>query len=896
LEKITEEAWTSLEGQVKEVISEAGYEVNNENLDTARWLLENQLPITKETYSYKKELEELKTHADMDTVLKQMLEGMKNGVLPTEASLISNPAKTEQIVADLNSIQPEAITEAIKSNSELTIKKLTSIQEALTSRAREPEGPESTEKTTRAAVDAVEDRAVATDQGMDEEPFPANKNSEAAVGSHEAEGAGYEEIRAKRQLEEIRLKMTLEAAAQLEKKGFSIETRQLEEVVDALRELEDNYYQRYFLEAGTEATELSLQTLKDTTQSIEALKYLPNYILGSTLSLRSTQTIPGLLAEGSKLQSDLSRAGMAYETLMTLPNREYGDSIAKAFANMGSLLEELKIENTESNQRAVRILGYNRMEITQEAIEQVKAYDLQVNSLIQNLHPAVTVRMIKDGINPLETPIQELNRIIDNMKEEQGITTQEKFSTYLRNLEKTEGLTDQERKAYIGIYRLLYNVEKSDGAALGAVIHSNREVTLENLLSAVQTMKKGRLDSVINDEFGLLQKTAGSSDTMAAQLSVFAKESGHNTEITAKEAAVKEQTQYLERILRQMTEELSPEQLREAGKSISLSEAVWQQELAMAADTLPGIWETIKDTSVEKLYDYLKHTQPQQAEEEVYEQRVHQLRELGKNAEQSLRFLNDYRVPSTPMNVMLANHILSNGESPIKKLLQLQDENIVEKSENSLKDLTDLSDTLIDKHSMEEAYTELKRDAKAALHQVYSEEKIDARKLAELKSIGQQLTFLRQLAEKEFYQIPVETAKGVTNMNLTIIRGSEASQKVMVTVWSEQLGNVKAEFTLKNETLKGFISSDSRIGLDLLEKNADGLRQTAEDNQLILRQLDFGLQLKDNDNYSSHSIGAADHQSPAKAETERTLYQLAKAIVRFVSDAEDNANYAEDAV
>src|SRR5699024_2802027 len=58
----------------------------------------------------------------------------------------------------------------------------------------------------------------------------------------------YEEIRAQRQMEEIRLKMTYEAAQSLEKRGFSIETQQLEKVVEALKELEESYYKKMLYE------------------------------------------------------------------------------------------------------------------------------------------------------------------------------------------------------------------------------------------------------------------------------------------------------------------------------------------------------------------------------------------------------------------------------------------------------------------------------------------------------------------------------------------------------------------------------------------------------------------------------------------------------------------------
>ena len=104
------------------------------------------------------------------------------------------------------------------------------------------------------------------------------------------------------------------------------------------------------------------------------------------------------------------------------------------------------------------------------------------------------------------------------MREEQGITSDEKFSTYLRKLEKTDGITPEERKAYIGIYRLLHQVEKSDGAALGAVLKAGQEVTLEHLLTAVRTHRKGGMDAAVDDAFGMLQEVSYDGETITDQL------------------------------------------------------------------------------------------------------------------------------------------------------------------------------------------------------------------------------------------------------------------------------------------------------------------------------------------------------------------------------------------
>lgn len=862
--KLSKEAWEELQGQVKDIITTAGYELNAENLASARWLLENELPLTPETLAKKKELDTVKQVSNQDYVLSRIMEGMKEGIQPKDANLgAPDVERLDKLISKLQDLKPETVTKAMEQDKELTIRNLISVQEA---RPAEKE-PQIEKEQPLLAEDAVIDRQM-----------------EKAEGLHR-----YEEIKAQRQLEEIRLKMTLEAAARLEKKGFPIETKQLEEVVEALRELENSYYKQYFAEAQAEATEQAVHTLRETTQSIRELRQIPCYVLGSTLDLRKTQTISGLLSEGSKLKAELEKAGTAYETLMTVPNREYGDSIQKAFANMDSLLKELNIEATEENKRAARILAYNRMEIMQESIEQVKAYDMEVNTLMKNLHPAIAVRMIKEGINPLEQPIGDLNRMIEQMREEQGITAEEKFSTYLRRLEKNDQITQEERKAYIGIYRLLYNIEKSDGAALGTVINAGREVTLENLLSAVQTRHKGRMDAIIDDEFGALQEITRKGESIDSQLSYFRNltDEEADREMEQEQAGVK--AEYMEKVIKELSEEVSANKLMQVSHSIEQGMVYTVNGTSYLAPNPAmegGVWNTLKGLTPEQLLAQLKAASSDTPEEDALDaSKVQEIRELCKNSEQAIRFLNDFKVPSTPVNIMLANHLISNGESVIAKILK-KNKNDAEKSENRLKELRELSDTIVDKQTMQEAYEKLETEAKEALQSACSTEKLDSMRLAELKSIGQQMTFLRTLAGREFYQIPIETEAGITNLNLTIIRGTEKSGRVTVSMESKTLGSVRAEFAIKEQVLKGFICCDNKAGLTAIRQNTTEIEQAAREKELSIKQMDFVIQGRAGDSYIYQNSEGEEAGSIVSRDTERTLYRIAKAIVNSVQRAE----------
>lgn len=934
-QELTQTEWKELLPQVKTVIQDSGYEVNDENLQDAKWLIENKLPLTDRTFAYKKELEKIKSSVDSELVLDRILMGMKKGIQPKNVSLeTQDEAVLQQTLTDIHNISPEAVSYAVSEGIELTIKRLAAVQADLDAGKITPEelkaamryiteaaladtedvgaknferasaGEVNAESISGREVDAARvssrEENVARVSGREESServYGSRENTENISDSSNSNSSKqYEAIRAQRQMEEIRLKMTLEAASRLEKKGISIDTQKLEKVVEELRKLEDSYYRKLLQEAEAPLTNEAIETLKNTGQSLEQLRYIPIRTIGATLSERGTQTIPSLLTEGLKLQSEYSKAGTAYETLMTVPNAEYGDSIRKAFSHMDSLLGELHLENTEQNQRAVRILGYNQMEITLESIEQVKAYDSEVTTLIRNLHPAVTVRMIREGMNPLNMTITDLNDKIAKMKREQGITSEEKFSIYLHKLEKEEGITPEERKAYIGIYRLLYNVEKSDGAALGSVIKADREVTLSNLLTAVQTGKKGRLDAVIDDEFGTLTQVTRNKESIAEQLNGFRKdilEQGPVQELAKeKEIRIEEQTRYLERILNRITEELSPDKLLKLAQGQAQENASANTGASGYHDTAEGnydIWNKIKDISAEQLLQKLQQEPENPAvAEEMQAQKVQQLRELCGKAEQSIRFLNDFQMSTTPQNITLANHILTNGPSPIVKLVRKQNENNEENLSDSIKELKDLSDTINDKSSMNEAYEALEKKARRMLESACSEETLDSRRLTELRSTAIQMSFLRTMAAREFYQVPIQTAKGITNVNLTILRGGESGGKVSVTVYSEQLGDIKAEFSLKQQMLKGFISCDNRNGLDKLQAHMAEIEKAAKENDITLKQMDFGISNRENDIYSYQNPEFGQSGSKMNNQTERTLYRIAKSIVQTVRLAEDS--------
>ena len=70
-----------------------------------------------------------------------------------------------------------------------------------------------------------------------------------------------------------------------------------------------------------------------------------------------------------------------YEAVGTQVRTDLGDSLQKAFQNVPELLDSLGMEDTQANQRAVRILGYNSLEITEQNITKVNWRNLRMSRI-----------------------------------------------------------------------------------------------------------------------------------------------------------------------------------------------------------------------------------------------------------------------------------------------------------------------------------------------------------------------------------------------------------------------------------------------------------------------------------------------------------------------------------
>ena len=326
-----------------------------------------------------------------------------------------------------------------------------------------------------------------------------------------------ENLAARKQLEEIRLRMTAEVNVKLLQSDFSIDTAPMEQLIAALRKAEAEVAGKYF--PGESQAVTKYETYTQAVQVASELPGLPAGVLGpySLEQNAATETVSGFHKEGAAMQKAYEEAGERYETLMTAPRSDLGDSIRKAFSTVDDILTDMSLEKTSENQRAVRILAYNNMEITPENIEKVKEADRQVSAVVDRLTPKNVLQMIRDGVNPLEKTFDELGSYFSQNPESYEEEVED-YSRFLYQLERKKDVTEEERKAYIGIYRMVYQVEREDGAAVGAVVNTGAELQFSTLLTAARSRRTSHMDWKVSEDTGLTQEIHLSENNISEQI------------------------------------------------------------------------------------------------------------------------------------------------------------------------------------------------------------------------------------------------------------------------------------------------------------------------------------------------------------------------------------------
>ena len=761
---LSKEAVGQLEEDIKEVVDKSPVADKELGREMAKWLLEHRLPLTEKTLFNLENLHTLKAGYGEEDILNSLINGLKNG----EA--------LEQI----------DVSHGYEVRAQKTIEDIQNIDE---------------NQVDSFARDLEEEQRPVTIQNLYEKSEKEKNNN----FSYDADaGSGIADITARRQLEEIRLKMTLENGVRLLRQGVSIETTELSDLVDKLRTIEDEYYKNLLgdtpndLTVASERLNEKEEMLKSLLQSVASLRTVPSYILGSTLNHAKEQTIETLGAEGEKLKSTFASARESYEPLLTAPRKDLGDSLKKAFRNIENLLEELNLPDTEENERAVRILGYNRMEITEENIDKVKAYDKEVNYMLNNLHPKVAAAFIKEDMNPMNMPISELNQKIQERRDELG-ADDETYSKFLFKMEKENRITEEEKKSFIGIYRLLNNITKTDGGALGYVINTGQEVTLQNLLTGIRSLNK-HVTANVDDNYGGLDKITYKRERINEQIE--AAFSSGSSATNSPEKSDKET--YMSYVLEGLKEEITPAFLQETGCTA----------------------EELLNRPIEKLYEEVVNSE-KTSDADYWTQRRDEYVDLIKNSKEEIKFLSSINEEVTIQNLYHTKEFFKKSVlQQLKEETSHLEEAKKQEADRDIKEAAEhLQESMDSRESLLEAYEKVTDTVKKHLDVLYEKPEMTSGKFAHLKRIHSSIGFVTNMAKRECYEIPLVVKDEITNVNVTVVHNSSQGGRVGIKASLPRIGEVEVQFVAKEGEIKGFFVVDNKAGYEEVSHSLEELKE-----------------------------------------------------------------------
>lgn len=812
--KAEEYNWQQLRPQMEKVIENAGLEVSEETLADAKWLLEKGLPLTEEGLNTLYDIRNMEIPNTIEEMVSSAAAAIADGKNTGAANLADGRTAVEKAAAymeDVNSISDEAVDMVAGEGKRLNLRNLKAAQIQI--------------------------------------------SLNISVRSYSVS------LNGRRLMEEVRLQMTVEANIHLIKSGFSVDTAELEQLVESLKSAQKQAEEALFGKTGWNKAEGATGILRNTMAAVRELGGMPAALVGkfafqgrAQLEVRTSAsyfggsgsfTLESAYREGSVLQAAYEKAGESYEALMTAPRADLGDSIKKAFRNVDDILKDMDLEISDNNRRAVRILGYNRMEVSAENIESVKTADLSIRRVLDKMTPAAVMQMIREGKNPLSMDMQELETYLDD-RERSPQEDIEKYSEYLYKLERNHAVTEQEREAYIGIYRLFRQLEKTDGAAIGTLINQGAEPTVKNLLSAMRSNKKHGMDMKVDDHFGGITPSY-------------------------------------------------------AGKSISEQiEGGYYKKLASDIfDYLDGgkmnAVPSGGDIGLEEMAEALRNAENDKgADQEYIKEQAGEIRKAMTAEDSVIKELLSFEQPVTADNLMAAGLSAKERGKAAGRFYELAGEtgNQAELDEA----VESLYESMTDGEPMKAAYEKLSQTYADILEKtVYGQDSTGKIDLKEIGNLYKQVSLNAGMAKEESYEVPVRIDGEITSINLKIIHGREENGKVMLSMETAVYGKATAQFGISVSRsgeyhLSGYVSCANRDGLERLEKMGEELKKALEQSDIKVISLSFvyngGLDLSSVSKAAAQAREEAAGRDGKQGISTKKLYDAAKIFIGYIQKGE----------
>ena len=755
-----EQVWNDIYPQVTGIIEAAGITVGDQSLSGAKFMLTHELPITVDSLRLYMSVKALNQRGFSEAQVRENIAEQIAGNNPPEQARISGSTmqeRAQQLMEKVQGISNRTVDSAVAQGKPLTIASL--YNHALRSiDVRKLRGPVNTgvEGASLSLSGAAQNGEMMGQNGVGLSMHPAA-------------------VAARRQLEEIRLSMTLEAAVRLVRKDFNIDAKPLSDIVEFLRQEENDYYDKVVSSHDLHEIPEDVDLLKETLKETDELKNLPAYALAEMVK-RPSITVGEIHTSAIRTKAVL--AGNAYETMMTKPRQDMGDSITEAFQNVDTILQDMELDRNDENRRAVRILAYNEMELTQTNIASVKEADAKVQQMFETLTPQIVLNLIRENKNPLNMTVDGLNEEIMQQREIRGITDEQRFSEFLYQMDRNNAITEEERTSFIGIYRLLDKVQKSHGKDIGAVVRNGQEITLNNLFAADKSRKAQGIDVGVDDSFG-------------ERVNVDSSERGILNQIN---------TAYNQTLAGSILRHIRPETLK------SLQDVDYQNMTFEELNT----WMKAGDTGI--------------GQAELFEDINQTLQRALSYEEEVSTMLDATDLQKTATN-MIAVHQVMSGEDGIYGMVRGIKQNLSEKwREKITKQEENMLESLESKADVVYAMENLRSALSEAVHDKETDGTITAMDIQALKYMNAGMPVAMRAVEQDEFRIPLVVDGNVSIMKVSVAHDGNSAGEITATMQTPKYGQLEAFVRVEGSSLEGYITTEEERGQDILEANELTLR------------------------------------------------------------------------
>lgn len=710
---ISDADFEALRPGIEKIIASSGLEVNDNTLADARAFIDAQIPVTKENLEYKAQLDAIdieKIQADPDEMLNKILDNMKLGGKAENTLVTGSPIDDIRTALDtINRAEYSDVANVVSKGETFTIASLKLEMDARSFR--------------------IEYSAASVSTGNSEVRNQASDVQQAADKAYDT-------------LVTARVLMSANASVYLVKNNISILTTPIDELNLMLMEYEqaDGMY---------EEAQIAYTDVLEARKTLNEIVRNPARVFASMFD----------------------KMNETYEAVGTQIRGDLGDSLKKAVqGSADDIIKELGLEGTDEDKEAIKILAANNMDMTKENVETVKSVNAMINNLIKNMKPETVLNMIKDGVNPMNASIEEVNEYLTEANDKASKDNEEKFSKFLYKLDRTNGITKEQRKQFIGIYQMMNIFTRDAGVAAGALIKQGAEVTMNNLMTAYNSRKHYDMDTVIDENTGMAE-VSGIANYYSA---LFMANGGLVTPNTL--------------------------------KNVVNSSGIGEQ-------------------SVEMFIEQLEDNYDAAAEEQYYEEYLKEQQAAVQAGADILRQIRNADTEINSGNIQAVKAFLESGQFPdIRGVKTTRDY-----ARDSIEKIGHKEKLSLMYEEMKDETEEELQEVLSKAGDLDTQIDVNYEGFLDLRLKDRTIGYIKNLALRHDYRIPYITDSGSIGMlKLTLVQDDDNKGRISVNMLSNVLGKVSVEAKADRDSLGMYIVSDTAVsdeGIQLLDDMEESLKE-----------------------------------------------------------------------